>query len=193
MIEDDWAFPKKMIKDPAQSKPADWVEEKMIPDPDAVKPAGYDDIPAEIPDPEAEKPDDWDEEDDGAWEAPLIDNPEYKGVWKAPLIENPAYKGEWEHPMIPNPNYSPGTCAKYSTLNYVGFELWTVNPGSIFDNVLVTDDVDYAKKMAKETYHKIVAGEKDAKDAYTKANAPEMPDEPEDEDELPSPDLHDEL
>ena len=40
-----------------------------------------------IPDPDAEKPDDWDEEMDGDWEAPLIDNPECKaapgcGTWK---------------------------------------------------------------------------------------------------------------
>ena len=40
-----------------------------------------------IPDPDAEKPEDWDEEMDGDWEAPLIDNPECKaapgcGTWK---------------------------------------------------------------------------------------------------------------
>lgn len=27
----------------------------------------------------AKKPDDWDDEEDGEWEAPMIDNPEYKG------------------------------------------------------------------------------------------------------------------
>ena len=36
-------------------------------DPEAVKPDGYDDIPAEIPDPEAEQPEDWDAEEDGEW------------------------------------------------------------------------------------------------------------------------------
>ena len=44
-------------------------------------PDGYDDIPAEIPDPDAKKPDDWDDEEDGEWESPNIDNPEYKGPW----------------------------------------------------------------------------------------------------------------
>jgi len=172
-IEEDWAFPKKEIKDPSESKPEDWVDEKKIPDPAAVKPEGYDDIPAEIPDPEAEKPDDWDDEDDGEWEPPMIDNPDYKGPWNAPMIENPDYKGEWEHPMIANPEYKPSSYAKYSSLKYVGFELWTVNAGSIFDNILVTDDKDYAKKMAAETFQKIVEGEKEAHEVYKKANEPE--------------------
>ena len=81
-LEDMWAFPKKEMEDPTKSKPDDWVDEKKIPDPAAKKPDGYDDIPPEIPDPEAEKPEDWDDEEDGAWEAPLVDNPDYKGKHK---------------------------------------------------------------------------------------------------------------
>jgi calreticulin len=34
-----------------------------------------DDIPKEIADPEAAKPEDWDDEDDGEWEPPMVDNP----------------------------------------------------------------------------------------------------------------------
>ena len=64
-------------------------------DPEDKKPAGYDDIPAEIPDPEATKPDDWDDEEDGEWEAPMVDNPAYKGPWKPKMIPNPAYKYVW--------------------------------------------------------------------------------------------------
>jgi len=66
-IVDGWAFPDKEVKDPDQSKPADWVDTKKIPDPESSKPEGYDDIPAEVPDPEAETPEDWDEEEDGEW------------------------------------------------------------------------------------------------------------------------------
>jgi len=61
-----------------------------------------------IPDPDAKKPDDWDEDEDGAWEAPLISNPKCKtgcGPWKAPMKANPAYKGKWSAPMIANPKY----------------------------------------------------------------------------------------
>ena len=182
-LSEDWAFPSEKIKDPALSKPADWVNEKKIPDPEEVKPEGYDNIPKEIPDPDAEKPDDWDDEDDGEWEPPTIDNPEYKGPWKPTMIDNPEYKGEWEHPLIANPDYAPDTYAKFDSLNYVGFELWTVNSGSIFDNVLVTDDVEYATKAAVETYKKIIEGEKDAQAEWKKLNEPEPEETGDDEDE----------
>lgn len=36
------------------------------------------DKPQHIPDPDAKKPEDWDDEIDGEWEAPMIDNPDYK-------------------------------------------------------------------------------------------------------------------
>lgn len=194
-VEDDWAFPKKEIKDPAVSKPADWVDTKRIPDPEAVKPEGYDDIPAEIPDPEAEQPEDWDAEEDGEWEPPMIDNPEYKGEWKAPMIDNPDYKGEWVHPTIPNAAYAPDTYAKYPALTTIGFELWTVNSGSIFDNILVTDDKAYADKMAEETWAIIKEGEKDAKEAWKKANKDDedKDDEEDEEDEDADEEVKDEL
>jgi len=173
VLSEEWEFPSAEIKDPAQSKPEDWVDVMKIEDPAEVKPEGYDDIPAEIPDPEAEKPEDWDEEDDGEWEPPVVDNPEYKGPWTPTMIDNPEYKGEWEHPVVANPDYAPETYAKYESLGYVGFELWTVNSGSVFDNVLVTDDAEYAAKAAAETFEKITVGEKEALDAYKKANEPE--------------------
>ena len=37
-------------------------------------------------------------------------------------------------------------------LRYVGFELWQVKSGSIFDNVLVTDDAEYARAFAEKTW-----------------------------------------
>lgn len=45
-----------------------------------------------IPDPDAKKPEDWDDEMDGEWEPPMIDNPDYKGEWKPKQIDNPDYK-----------------------------------------------------------------------------------------------------
>merc|ERR1719486_1645632 len=74
----------------------DWVDDEQIDDPEDTKPAGWDDEPASIPDPDATKPDDWDDEEDGEWQAPSIDNPEYKGEWRAKRIDNPEYKGKWE-------------------------------------------------------------------------------------------------
>lgn len=77
-LEKDWNFlPPKMITDPSQSKPEDWDDKPTIDDPEDKKPEDWD-KPEHIPDPEASKPDDWDDEMDGEWEAPMIDNPDYK-------------------------------------------------------------------------------------------------------------------
>ena len=75
----------------------------------------------------------------------MVDNPEFKGEWRAEKIDNPAYKGEWSPKQIANPNYEEGVqLAAYDTA-MLGFELWIVNNGTIFDNILVTDDIEYAK------------------------------------------------
>jgi calnexin len=75
--------PEKVIDDPTDSKPSDWVDDakiidseatkpadwdesqpSTIPDAEAVKPTGWlDDLEPMIDDPEAEKPSDWDDEE----------------------------------------------------------------------------------------------------------------------------------
>jgi len=91
----------------------------------------------------------------------MIDNPEYKGEWKAKKIPNPAYKGEWIHPMVPNPDYKPDSSLYlYEKIKYVGFELWQVKAGSIFDNIIVTDNYEEAEKFGDETWEKTKDGEK---------------------------------
>lgn len=142
----------KEIKDPSAKKPADWVDAKTIADPEDVKPEGYDDIPAEIADPEATKPEDWDDELDGEWESPMIDNPEYKGEWSPKKIPNPEYKGEWVHPMIDNPEYKDNDeLYLFNDSKFVGFEIWQVKAGTIFDNIIVTDDQTTADQWAEKT------------------------------------------
>jgi len=166
-LHDGWAFPAKTIDDPSDKKPADWVDEAKIVDPNAVKPANWDNQPAQIPDPDATKPEDWNEEDDGEWEAPLIDNPDYKGEWKAPMIDNPAFKGVWKAKQIPNPAYSDDVYA-FDNIGAVGFELWIVNSGTIFDNILITDSEAEAKAHADKHWKAITEGEKEAKEAFDK-------------------------
>jgi calreticulin len=160
-LKEDWdILPPKEIKDPKASKPADWVDEKMIPDPTDQKPSGWDDIAKEIADPAATKPEDWDDELDGEWERPLIANPEYKGEWSPKMIDNPAYKGEWVHPLIANPDFKDDSnLYLFESNKYVGIEIWQVKSGTIFDNIIVTDDVDEAKKLADLT-NKTKEGEK---------------------------------
>jgi len=152
-LKDDWdMLLPKQIKDPNAKKPSDWDDRKLIPDPTDSKPQGWDDIPAEIPDPNAKKPEDWDDELDGEWEAPMIDNPDYKGEWQPKMIDNPAYKGEWVHPMIANPDYvDDDTLYRFKDNKYVGIEIWQVKAGTIFDNFIVTDDIEEANKLAELT------------------------------------------
>ncbi|XP_057298779.1 calreticulin-like [Hydractinia symbiolongicarpus] len=164
-LEADWDFlePKK-IKDPEAKKPDDWVDNAKMDDPEDKKPEDYD-KPELIPDPDAKKPEDWDDEEDGEWEPPMINNPEYKGEWKPKQIDNPAYKGEWVHPEIDNPAYvADKDLYKYPDNAFVGFELWQVKSGTIFDNIIVTDDVAEAEAFAKETFEKTKEEEKAMKE-----------------------------
>ncbi|CDY42362.1 BnaA09g15970D [Brassica napus] len=166
----DWdLLPAKKIKDPSAKKPEDWDDKEYIPDPEDTKPAGYDDIPKEIPDTDAKKPEDWDDEEDGEWTAPTIPNPEYNGEWKPKQIKNPNYKGKWKAPMIDNPEFKDDPeLYVFPKLKYVGVELWQVKSGSLFDNVLVCDDPEYAKKLAEETWGKLKDAEKAAFDEAEK-------------------------
>lgn len=74
------------------------------------------------------KPEDWDDEMDGEWEPPMVENPEYKGEWKPKQIDNPNYKGPWIHPEIDNPEYIPDpNLYKYNEICQIGFDLWQVS------------------------------------------------------------------
>jgi len=170
-LYDDWDFllPKK-IKDPKESKPKDWVDDAQMPDPADVKPAGYDDIPAKIPDAAAKMPEDWDVEEDGEWTAPQVDNPAYKGPWKAKQIANPAYKGPWVHPEIDNPDFKDDkeVHAVCNPCTHVGFELWQVKAGTIFDDIIVSDSTSEVEDWVAKHYTAKKEGEaakKAAKDA----------------------------
>merc|ERR1711959_814906 len=165
-LDEGWDFLEpKQIRDPEEKKPADWVDEAETDDPEDKKPAGYDDIPAKIADPKAKKPDDWDDESDGTWEAPQIDNPEFKGAWKAKRIKNPAYKGVWEAKLIDNPKYvADDKLYSYASFGHVGIDIWQVKSGTIFDNILITDDVEYAKQHGEKTWKAQKDGEKAMKE-----------------------------
>jgi calreticulin len=164
-LEEDWdMLPPKKIKDPEAKKPEDWDEREQIDDPEDKKPEHWD-KPAHIPDPSAKKPDDWDDEMDGQWEPPQIDNPEYKGEWKPKQIPNPAYKGKWVHPEIDNPDYTPDSSLyRYKDIGAIGLDLWQVKSGTIFDNILICDDPDFAKQYTKDTWEATRDGEKKMKE-----------------------------
>merc|ERR1711934_824195 len=111
---------------------------------------------------------DWDDEDDGEWEPPLIDNPDYKG--------------EWSPKQIKNKDFEAGVQLAAFDAKYIGYELWIVNNGTIFDNILVTDDIEYAKAQGEKLWRPTSKGEKEVKEKWDKENKPEGEDSDDGED-----------
>lgn len=105
----------------------------------------------------------------GEWKPKQIDNPNYKGAWVHPEIDNPEYS--------PDSNIY-----KFDNIGVIGLDLWQVREkrrsslnnfivvmmlelqcnicycssqvksGTIFDNVLITDDVKEAEDIGMETW-----------------------------------------
>merc|ERR1719424_1785286 len=138
----------------------DWGFPKpMIDDPSDSKPSDWVDE-QEIDDPAAKKPDGYD------------DIP-------AQIPDPDATKPEdWDDEDV--------QLAAYEKMTYIGFELWVVNNGTIFDNILVTDDIEYAKAQGEKLFKPTKDGEKEKKEAWDKENKPAdepMPDDEEGEGE----------
>merc|ERR1712154_88819 len=202
-LTDDWDFlPPKKIKDPEAKKPADWVDNAKMDDPEDSKPEDWE-KPEHIADPDATKPEDWDDEMDGEWKPRQIDSPDYKGAWVHPEIDNPEY----------NAADAEGI-AKYEENCKIGFDLWQVKSGTIFDNLIITDDPAAAKKAGEDLWAVTKDAEKKMKDAQDEEerkkadeeaktaeddedaddlDADEEDDIPEDEDEEADEPEHDEL
>jgi calreticulin len=153
----------------------------------------------------ASKPADWNDEDDGDWEPTMIGaaaapsqpydafqptGPARRAIRPpacrpghnaaaaaaAAAAENPAPK------MIPNPEYG-GDVYAYE-FEALGFDLWTVNNGTIFDNVLVCDDIKYAEAFAASTWGKFKDTEKEAKEKFDKPSEPPSPPPADDDKDL---------
>jgi len=183
--------PAKEIDDSTDSKPSDWVEEAKMDDSSASKPDDWDEAePYSIDDPDAKMPDgwneevfevkiadpsakmpaDWDTEEDGEWEAPVIDNPACKvgcGKWKPPTISNPKYKGKWHAPKIDNPAYigiwKPRQIANpdyfedktpciLPKMDSLGIDIWTMQKDVIFDNFVIATDPTLVAAFTQETW-----------------------------------------
>merc|ERR1712176_536261 len=79
------------------------------------------------------------------------DNPAYKGDWYVKRISNPAYKGSWEARKTANPEYEDDDALyKFGDFGFLGFDLWQGKGGTIFDNVIITDDKAEADAFAKK-------------------------------------------
>jgi len=188
-IKEDWEVLKpKEIPDPDDKKPDDWVDDSMMDKPGDKKP---DDWVEEkrIVDEKAKKPDDWDDEEDGEWEAPMIDNPDFKGEWTVNRVSNPDYKGFWEAKKIPNPEYEDDNeVYKFKDFGFIGFDLWQVKGGTIFDNVIITHSLADADKFvakweAESKVEKEKQKEEDDKKAAEKKDDKEDDDAGDDDDD----------
>jgi len=185
-LEDDWAFlAPKDIDDPEDKKPAEWVDEAQMADPEDKKPEDHDNEPKEVADPNAEKPDDWDTEEDGEWEAPMVPNPKYQGEWSPKMIPNPAYKGVWAPKQIANPKYAADDklYAIQKPIENVGIDVWQVKSGSIFDNIIIGDNLDEVNAIVDKTWKATKDAEKKAFDEKEAAAKPPADEAPKDADE----------
>ncbi|KAK6505443.1 hypothetical protein TWF481_007345 [Arthrobotrys musiformis] len=171
---EDWVD-EAMIPDDEASKPEDWDEDAPyeIVDEAAVKPEDWlDNEPKEISDPEAVKPEGWVDDEDGDWIAPTIPNPKceeasgcgpwtkpmkanpaYKGPWVRPQKANPAYKGVWEPRKIENPAFfEDKTPSDFEPIGAIGFELWTMSNGILFDNIYIGHSIEEADALKAATF-----------------------------------------
>ncbi|KAG6503425.1 hypothetical protein ZIOFF_035738 [Zingiber officinale] len=79
-------------------------------------------------------------------------NPTYKGKWHAPLIDNPNYKGIWKPQEIDNPDYFELDKPDIEPIAAIGIEIWTMQDGILFDNVLIDTDEKVAESYRLEAW-----------------------------------------
>merc|ERR1719424_2093712 len=116
----------------------------------------------------------------------MRDNENYRGDWHAKRISNPDYLGVWEAKKIANPEYvDDDTLYKFDDFGFIGFDLWQVKGGTIFDNVIITDDKAeadaFAAKWKALSEHEKAENAKD--DSAKKAEEPKKDDEKDDDDD----------
>merc|ERR1712188_345464 len=106
-----------------------------------------------------------------------ISNPEYKGIWKARDIDNPEYEDD-------------DSVYEYADFGFIGFDLWQVKGNTIFDNVIITDDVAEADAFVKkwktlsevETAKKKEEDDKKAEEAKAASDSDSKKDDDDDDD-----------
>merc|ERR1711964_286446 len=105
------------------------------------------------------------------------------GDWTAKRISNPAYKGFWEAKKIANPEYEDDDAVyKFDDFGFIGFDLWQVKSGTIFDNVIITDDKAEADVFAKKwkDLSEVEKSKKKEDDDKKAAEAPKAADDKDD-------------
>merc|ERR1712055_665104 len=100
------------------------------------------------------------------------------------MIDNPEYKGEWKPRQIANPEYNPDDAkdiGKYAENCKIGFDLWQGKSGTIFDNMMITDDPAEAKAAGEALWAVTKEAEKKMKDAQDDEDLDDLDEDEEDE------------
>lgn len=100
----------------------------------------------------------WNEKEDCISEVSLIHNSQYDGKWIPKAITNSVDKREWKIIQISNSEYHTNLIVHVlENMFVVGFNLWRVQVGSLFDNLIIKikeiidNSFDYQK--SKEMYN----------------------------------------
>lgn len=62
-------------------------------------------------------------------------------------------QGKWQPRSIPNPGYFEDPHPfRMSPVGAVGLELWSLTAGVLFDNILLSDDLNTAQRWTQDTW-----------------------------------------
>jgi calnexin len=158
VFEDKFAIPDPAKFTPPPGWLID--EPPFIPDPSVERPADWDDDlfgewkhPA-IPNPKCKSAPGC-----GPYSAPLIANPRHQDNYVHPRIKNAKYRGAWQAPVIDTPDYfyDPEPYMRWPNITGIGFELWTVDGEIGFNNVLLANDEEAVMNWNEENFRARVA------------------------------------
>lgn len=68
------------------------------------------------------------------------------------MIDNPTYQGIWAPRQIPNEEYFELEKPNLEAVAAIGIEIWTMQDGILFDNILVAHDEKVAEEYRKTTW-----------------------------------------
>lgn len=176
MLLEDWDFvPRRMINDTKVTKPLGNPKSTDLKD---AKSHDWNQTDVEFYfNGEEQKNDDL--------KRPMIKN-SVNEEWKSKSTDSSNYKGQrLDHLSENHEHLSHSDLYRYDEICGIGFDIWQVESGTLFDNILITDDELEAEKHGNDTWGIIKEKEKLMKIKFDKLRGKTSP--------ILDPDHHDEL
>ncbi|BHF70070.1 calreticulin 3 [Sparganum proliferum] len=130
------------------AKPADWDDRELFVDTSDKQPTYWED--EFIPDQDLDLPStDWLNSE--VWNIPTVPNPHRGTIWKPRILRNAYYNGPWLGQRMKNPEFST-SLHDLGVIGAVAIDIWQPYSGVVFDNILLTDDENYAERFAASTW-----------------------------------------